>query len=52
MTAFAIWWEISRQKVQNLNGFVFRKRIGTDSISVDPTDAMVHLTEPKLSKLN
>lgn len=41
VTAFAIWWELSCQKVQNLDGFVFRKRIGIDSISVDPTDALV-----------
>ncbi|KAF9232246.1 hypothetical protein BU15DRAFT_90696 [Melanogaster broomeanus] len=32
VTAFAIWWN-SRQKVQNLDGFVFRKKIGTDSTS-------------------
>jgi hypothetical protein len=39
--AFAIWWILLQEKIQNLDGLVFRKRIGTDSISVDPTDALV-----------
>lgn len=41
LRAFAIWWVLSQEKIQDLDGLVFRKRIGTDSISVDPTDALV-----------
>ncbi|KIJ08020.1 hypothetical protein PAXINDRAFT_48163, partial [Paxillus involutus ATCC 200175] len=38
--AFAVWWAISRKKVHKLDGFVFRKRIGTNGISVDPTEGL------------
>ena len=41
LRAFAIWWVLAWKKVQNLDGLVFHKRIGTDSISVDLTDALV-----------
>lgn len=38
---FAVWWVLARERCENLDGFVFRKKIGTDSISVNPTDGMV-----------
>ncbi|KAG2052049.1 hypothetical protein BDR06DRAFT_888684, partial [Suillus hirtellus] len=37
---FAVWWMLARERCENLDGFVFRKKIGTDSISVNPTDGM------------
>ncbi|KAG1847318.1 hypothetical protein DFJ58DRAFT_717213 [Suillus subalutaceus] len=37
---FAVWWVLARERCENLDGFVFRKKIGTDSISVNPTDGM------------
>ncbi|KAG1799487.1 uncharacterized protein HD556DRAFT_1430716 [Suillus plorans] len=36
---FAVWWMLAREKCENLDGFVFKK-IGIDSISVNPTDGM------------
>jgi hypothetical protein len=37
---FAVWWVLARERCENLDGYVFRKKIGTDSISVNPTDGM------------
>ncbi|KAG1887197.1 hypothetical protein F4604DRAFT_1571212 [Suillus subluteus] len=37
---FAVWWVLARERCENLDGFVFQKKIGTDSISVNPTDGM------------
>jgi hypothetical protein len=38
---FAVWWVLARERCEHLDGFIFRKKIGTDSISVNPTDGMV-----------
>ncbi|KAG1863694.1 hypothetical protein F4604DRAFT_1882172 [Suillus subluteus] len=38
---FAVWWMLARERYENLDGFIFRKKIGTDSISVNPTDGMI-----------
>ncbi|KAG1858745.1 hypothetical protein DFJ58DRAFT_726529 [Suillus subalutaceus] len=37
---FAVWWMLARERCENLDGFIFWKKIGTDSISVNPTDGM------------
>ncbi|KAG1889055.1 uncharacterized protein F5891DRAFT_1131871 [Suillus fuscotomentosus] len=33
LRAFAIWWLIAHERHRELNGFIFRKKIGVDSIS-------------------
>ncbi|KAH7905012.1 hypothetical protein BJ138DRAFT_1018281 [Hygrophoropsis aurantiaca] len=38
--AFAVWWTIARERNRQLDGFVFRKKIGVDSVSVNATDGM------------
>ncbi|KIJ07550.1 hypothetical protein PAXINDRAFT_90221, partial [Paxillus involutus ATCC 200175] len=40
LQAFAIWWVLAQQRNEHLDGFVFRKRIGADGTSVNPTDGM------------
>ncbi|KIJ15217.1 hypothetical protein PAXINDRAFT_77647, partial [Paxillus involutus ATCC 200175] len=40
LRAFALWWILAQKQVHNLDGYVFRKKIGTDGFSVNPTDAM------------
>ncbi|KAG1814841.1 hypothetical protein EV424DRAFT_1325878 [Suillus variegatus] len=37
---FAVWWVLARERCENLDGFIFRKKIGTNTISVNPTDGM------------
>jgi hypothetical protein len=43
LRAFAIWWLLAHERHEDLNGFIFRKKIGIDGISVSPTDRMVGL---------
>ncbi|KIJ09570.1 hypothetical protein PAXINDRAFT_87284, partial [Paxillus involutus ATCC 200175] len=38
--AFAMWWVLARERNQHLDGFVFRKKVGADGTSVNPTDGM------------
>ncbi|KAG1747416.1 hypothetical protein EDB19DRAFT_1894019 [Suillus lakei] len=33
LQAFAIWWLLAHERHRELNGFIFRKKIGVDSIS-------------------
>ncbi|KAG1787906.1 uncharacterized protein HD556DRAFT_1246001 [Suillus plorans] len=40
LRAFAIWWLLAHERHEDLNGFIFRKKIGVDGISVSPTDCM------------
>ncbi|KAG1816033.1 uncharacterized protein BJ212DRAFT_1447060 [Suillus subaureus] len=37
---FAVWWMLARERCKNLDGFIFQKKIGTDSVSVNLTDGM------------
>jgi len=39
--AFAIWWLLASQSDERLDGFVFRKKVGSDGVSINPMDAMV-----------
>jgi len=39
--AFAVWWLLASQDNDHLDGYVFRKKMGSDGVSVTPTDAMV-----------
>lgn len=41
LQAFAMWWVLARERNQHLDGFVFRKKVGADRTSVNPTDGMV-----------
>ncbi|KAG1823640.1 uncharacterized protein BJ212DRAFT_1444724 [Suillus subaureus] len=34
------WWMLVRERCKNLDGFIFWKKIGTDSVSVNLTDGM------------
>ncbi|KAH7910371.1 hypothetical protein BJ138DRAFT_1087834 [Hygrophoropsis aurantiaca] len=38
--AFAVWWTLASGRNERLDGFVFRKKIGADSVSFKPTDGM------------
>ncbi|KAG1745320.1 hypothetical protein EDB19DRAFT_1849392 [Suillus lakei] len=38
--AFAVWWLLASQGNDCLDGYVFRKKMGSDGVSVTPTDAM------------
>ncbi|KAG2117389.1 hypothetical protein BD769DRAFT_1629765 [Suillus cothurnatus] len=40
LQAFAIWWLLAHEKHEDLNGFIFRNKIGVDSISINPMDCM------------
>jgi integrase len=45
--AWAAWWYHSRQLGLNMNGYVFRKKMGRNSVSASPHDAMVSHSCPK-----
>ena len=38
---WAAWWTRCRELNVNMNGYMFRKKIGRDGISISPHDAMV-----------
>ncbi|KAG2126074.1 hypothetical protein BD769DRAFT_1668508 [Suillus cothurnatus] len=37
---FAVWWLLASQNNDHLDGYVFRKKVGSDGVSGNPTDAM------------
>ncbi|KAG1846025.1 hypothetical protein F4604DRAFT_1884214 [Suillus subluteus] len=37
---FAIWWLLASQNNEHLDGYVFHKKVGSDGVSVNLTDAM------------
>ena len=47
--AFAIWWLLASQNNDHLDGYVFRKKVGSDGVSVSPADAMVCQHQEPLS---
>jgi hypothetical protein len=43
--AFALWWNLATAKGAANGGYIFRKRIGKDGVSVKSNDAMVSIIE-------
>lgn len=41
VTAFTMWYHIVEQRFGSCSGYVFRKRVGNNGVSMDPNDAMV-----------
>lgn len=39
--AWAAWWQQCQELNLDMNGYVFRKKMGRDGISTSPHDAMV-----------
>ncbi|KIJ11023.1 hypothetical protein PAXINDRAFT_85166, partial [Paxillus involutus ATCC 200175] len=40
LRALAVWWVLAQEQNNHLDGFIFRKRVGSDGISVNSTDGM------------
>lgn len=48
LRALAVWWVLAQEQNNHLDGFVFRKRVGSDGISVNSTDGMVRRSSAPL----